>query len=460
MKKIVFIFLYILSICSIYAYKYSGTLPVLFINTENNQPITSKDEYLNATFYIDRMNSYEFENVGSIDNQLPLLIRGRGNFTWESFEKKPYKIKFNNKTSLLGMKKNKHFALLAHADDRRGFLKNSVSFEISKLLELDYTPAYQPVEVVLNNEYIGLYFLTETVRVSKNRVNITEQSNFSTDNIEGGWLVELDNYRNSNQIVLPLSGTNLDFFQVTYHSPDSLSVEQENYLFNQFIRIKDGIYTDDKSSREWEEFIDMESLAKFYIIAEVTDHLEAFLGSCFLYKDTDTKWKFGPVWDFGHAFNDWHEKNMFIYEGSTYFPHCIIEEIAKFPHFQECVKKIWKDFYPNKYNQLDTFIDSFTKKISSAALCDYERWPEYGNKDEENRKLFVKKIMNEKVEWLNTQWGEGIYNDISNNAFNDNIRKTVIYNLNGNISNGHKHGIYILISTDINGNIIRRKVVQ
>lgn len=44
---------------------FSGTLPVLNIHTENNQPITSKTEYLNATYWLDAMGAEGMESVGS-----------------------------------------------------------------------------------------------------------------------------------------------------------------------------------------------------------------------------------------------------------------------------------------------------------------------------------------------------------------------------------------------------------
>ena len=40
---------------------YSRTLPVLFINTEENKPVVSKEEYVNATYYLETfdLNGYE-----------------------------------------------------------------------------------------------------------------------------------------------------------------------------------------------------------------------------------------------------------------------------------------------------------------------------------------------------------------------------------------------------------------
>ena len=64
-----------------------------------------------------------------------------------------------------------HFALLAHADDNLGFMREPMGFWLSERLGLEWTPDMKPVEVVLNGDYIGLYFLVENIRVAKDRVS-------------------------------------------------------------------------------------------------------------------------------------------------------------------------------------------------------------------------------------------------------------------------------------------------
>lgn len=128
------------------------------------------------------------------------------------------------------MKKSKHFALLAHADDNLGFLRNTMGFELSRRGGLDFTPEQRPVEVVLNGEYIGLYFLTETIRVDSDRVKITEQADNISDpeEITGGWLVEIDNYWDADQITI--NEGNGELIRLTYKSPEVLSDAQSDYL--------------------------------------------------------------------------------------------------------------------------------------------------------------------------------------------------------------------------------------
>ena len=144
---------------------FSGTLPVLYINTEGHRNIDSKEKenYLQAQWWLDAMNIEGYESIGSPEQPLGMVIKGRGNYTWENFAKRSFRIKLDTKQPLMGMKSNRHFCLMAHADDHLAKLKNTVGFELSRRIGLAYTPAQAPVEVVLNGQYIGLYFLAETI---------------------------------------------------------------------------------------------------------------------------------------------------------------------------------------------------------------------------------------------------------------------------------------------------------
>lgn len=381
----------------------SGTLPILHIQTANNASITSKDTYLNATYWITATTENPSDGIGSAEAPLAMQIRGRGNWTWTGFEKKPYRIKLGTKASLLGLNSNKHFALLAHADDNKGFLRNTLGFRVSELLGLAWTPQQRPIEVVLNNEYIGLYFLTETIRVDKQRVNIVEQRDLCTqqDSITGGWLIEIDNYNSDPHITIE-EGDGVPIY-FTYHSPEVLSAAQEAFLTQEMSRINNLIYGDKTSEELW-QYVDIDALAKFYIVQEITDNYESFHGSCYLYRDmgADKKWTFGPVWDFGSSFN--YTKSQYCYEGREHH-QTWIGEICKFPAFQRRVEEIWQDFASNHYNELYTYIDTFCERIGSAAQQDAKRWPEYGNKDVKKKANEVKNILIGTRTWLSSQWG-------------------------------------------------------
>lgn len=415
---------------------YSKTLPVMFINTENSQSITSKEDYINATYYLETFDLEGYEAFGTESQQLPLEIRGRGNYTWRDFEKKPYRIKLGSKAALLGMNKSKHFALLAHADDNLGFYRNTMGFEFSRRLDMPYTPAHRPVEVVLNGNYIGLYFLTETIRVDEDRVNIVEQEDYATDAqaITGGWLVEIDNYDEAEQV--RITEGNGVMMRFTYKTPELLSDAQRTYLTEQMNAIDDAIYLSDKNSTDWEELVDMQHLVRFYVTQELMQNAESFHGSCYLYKDLgdDEKWHFGPVWDFGNSFHN--GENRFIYINSPFGNHWI-EEFAKFPRFQEMVKSVWADFYRNEVASIDAFMNEFADKIAVAAVCDYARWPQYGASDIYAKKEEMKRLLDDRIEWLNRQW-----EDTGIDA--KNLSETIVYGVKGGIVAPESAEIYNL----------------
>ena len=404
--KRTFLFFFVACVfTALHAATYSGTLPVLYIQTENNKTIESKDYYLNATYYLDAMGVAGYESIGSKADPLTMEIKGRGNYTWSGFKKKPYRLKLTDKQSLLGMTKSKHFALLAHADDaqdKKGFMRNQVGFELSRMIGMEWTPATAPVEVVLNGEYIGLYFLTETIRVDKDRVNIVEQEDEETDAaaITGGWLVEIDNYDEDPHITIRENGDKTMWF--TYKTPEVLSSAQKSFLTDEMVRIDRLVYGDKNSSTLW-QYLDMDALAKFYIVQEIMDNYESFHGSCYLYREKGDgqKWKFGPVWDFGSSFN--RNKDRYLYEDAMWHNHWI-PEICKFPAFMARVKEIWKEFYP-QINNIYTFTGAQLTLLKSAAVADADRWSDYsGNRDLQKRINSVNTWLGSSVAWLNEQW--------------------------------------------------------
>ena len=423
MKTKLFLVVFLLSCIELNAATYSGTLPVLYIQTENKAPITSKDYYLNATYYLDAIGLEGYESIGSASAPLTMEIKGRGNYSWTGFDKKPYRIKLADKQPLLGMKKSKHFALLAHADDsndRKGFMRNAVGFELSRMIGMTYTPDARPLEVVLNGDYIGLYFLTEHIRVDKDRVNIVEQEDEETDNekITGGWLVEIDNYDDDPHITIKEGGKATMW--ITYKTPEVLSPQQEQYLTEQ-MKLIDNLVYGDKNSEELWNYLDMDALAKFYIVQELTDNYESFHGSCYLHKELgeNEKWYFGPVWDFGSSFN--RDKSQYMYQGDVWHNHWI-PEICKFPAFMNRVKEIWNEFYNGDYNNIYNFIDTHENLIAQAAVKDKERWSQYhGSQTIGTYIERTTNVLRKNAEWLNDQWKEG-----SGSNGNDNEPDTVI----------------------------------
>lgn len=391
----------------------SGTLPVMYITTADSAAIVSKNYYIQASYYLDNLGLEGFDAIGSKESPLTLQIKGRGNASWKG-EKKPYRIKLDKKQPLMGLKKNKHFCLMSHAQTASGYQHDEMGFALSAAMELDWSPQQRPIELVLNGDYIGIYWVSEKIRVDNDRVNIVEQADEETDPelITGGWLIEIDNYDDEAQIQFTESNGNL--LRVTYHTPEVLSQEQHDYLSNLITTCDSLIYVSDKTSREWENYIDIDELAKFYVLHEIVDNCEAFSGSCYWHKERgeDTKLKAGPVWDFGNVAS--HARigdfNHFIYqETQTYVTSHWIEEICKFPHFQEKVREVWRETYPNKVNAVKQHCLDYVDYIIPAVAQDYKRWNNPNSNNMAYRKVRIWNFLIKKWAFLEQQWDDRIF---------------------------------------------------
>lgn len=398
----------------------SGTLPILHIDTDNGQSIVSKEDYVDATYWLETKGVADMgENIGTQQEPLAMQIRGRGNYTWVGFDKKPYRLKLGKKAELLGMNSSKHWALLAHADDSQGFLRNHVGFQISRLLGMEWTPGDKPCEVMLNGEYIGLYFLTETVRVDKKRVNVTNGDDEVEDWLEanpgmtaadypytdldktGGWLVEIDNYDDPDQVSVESRNPRSSKLRVTYDTPsDYITDAHKEWLSSAFREMDNLIY----DNADWSTKIDIESAAQFFIVNQLMGNYESYSGSFKLHRDRglDTKWIFGPVWDFGSGLQNPGAMQRWIWNGV--YSQFWVDALWQSETYKAKVKELYAQFMDNgNMLAIGEYIDDFAERIQAAALCDYQRWNAcgYGNEDVRVKAQRVKFLLNQSVKFMN-----------------------------------------------------------
>lgn len=384
----------------------SGTLPILVVRTDDGSDIMSKADYTAATAYLLPPAAGEgaAPALGDAANPVPLLIRGRGNYTWIGFEKKPYRLKFADKQQMLGLPPSRHFALLAGADDDLGQLRNALGFELARRLVAGWTPRLQPLEVVLNGRYIGLYFLAETIRVAANRVDIAEQpDNLAVGDVSGGWLVEVDNYDTSPHIAVELPDKSQPLW-VTYHSPKALSALQRDYLQQQFTLIRDALYHPATASVPWQALLDVRTMAEVYVVRELLQDEEGFHGSFYFHKDAGggARWQCGPVWDFGNAYRN--ALGEYIW-GRPNFECFLIDRLYAFPEFREAAREAFGRYYHTLRPDIEHYVDSLAGAVSAAAVYDFRAWPSYGTDRMADKAARIIALLRQKTEWLAVQWG-------------------------------------------------------
>lgn len=99
---------------------------------------------------------------GLVDSSGECRVSGRGNSTW-TMKKRPYNVNLTDKKSVLGMEACKKFCLLANVFDHTNLL-DRVSAQLAISLGMRDTPQGEFVNLYLNGQYNGLYYLSERVR--------------------------------------------------------------------------------------------------------------------------------------------------------------------------------------------------------------------------------------------------------------------------------------------------------
>ena len=389
-------------------------LPVIVVHTENSQDIVEKDLYLKGTIkVISEEGRHFFSDT--------LRIRGRGNASW-NFPKKPYKIKFFEKTHLLGLPANaKEWTLINNYGDKT-LIRNLIAFDISRRLDMVYTPAGMAVDVILNGEYKGTYQLCDQVEVRKNRVDITEMetTDITLPNLSGGYFIEIDAYAYSEESWF----TSVEGMPVTIKSPDKdeITSEQRNYIVSYFNRMEQAVhgdfYNDDATYRK---YLDTRSFFKNFIIGEFCGNTDTYW-STYMYKERNSDlFITGPIWDYDLAFENDNRTYpiisltdfIFRTKGSAangMVP--FVNNIIASDRSEKEIADIWvsaresESITPAAMNRL---VDSLATLVSLSQELNFKRWPILNTPVHQNpvaRGSFraevdaVKKYLVDRIAWM------------------------------------------------------------
>ncbi len=277
-------------------------IPVLTITTTGGAPILDKETWVPCTF-----------KLGGVS--YPGDIRGRGNTTW-ALPKKPWNIRLNDSSALLGMPTAKRWSLLANYYDWSQ-VRNRIAMEAGQKLDgLEWTPNSRFCRVYLNGVVQGLYQLSEPVRMEPNRLDYSASSAASGDALTGAYLLEID----ARQDAVHGFRTVHDDLPIILDTPDgtdaTIGSAQVTYITNWINSFESVLYDDDlwlDPADGYAQFIDRDSFIDWYLVNELVASTDGgFSTSCKLYKTRDAdvpgKLFLGPMWDYdlslGRAFGN------------------------------------------------------------------------------------------------------------------------------------------------------------
>lgn len=241
-------------------------------------------------------------------------------FTGPSYPKKNYDFEIMDDlgndldTTLLGLPSESDWIFKAEYLDHT-LIKNALTYEMARRMG-PYAPRTRACELVLDGEYIGLYFLTEQVKRSKNRVDIAKlkPEDLEGSELTGGYLFEMNiNYNQPADWVSPnlpinyaTSGVPVEFKYV-YPRREVIQPEQGQYLQTYVNDFENALLADnfDDPAAGFRSLADEQSFINFLIVNEFSVNYDSYGRSTYLIKEKDTaggKLKCGPPWDYDRAY--------------------------------------------------------------------------------------------------------------------------------------------------------------
>ncbi len=378
----------------------SGNLPIVKITTQGGSEIQDEPKITATLGIIDNPSGLNQVNDTPNVYNGPIGIEIRGSSS-QSFQKKNYgfetrdSLGANNNVSLLGLPKENDWVLHGPYSDK-SLMRNALTFHLGNAMGR-YAPRTRFCELILNNNYSGVYLLMEKVKKDKNRVDISTLNpiDITGDDLTGGYLLSID--RGEDFWVSPITAANgWGQIVINYVYPDfaTMPAVQRDYIRNYVTTFENSLqdeqFTDPLTG--YSAYIDVASFIDFFLINELSKNVDAYRLSTFFYKDKDSKGgklTMGPLWDFNLSFGNadyydgWNTSGwMFesVDVGDGFQPPFWWERLMEDPRFTGQLKQRWNELRTSTFsvNYIHHYIDSIANRIDAAQQRNFEAYPILG----------------------------------------------------------------------------------
>lgn len=421
----------------------SSNLPIVVINTcddsiNNVIPVRAR---MKIIYHEDgRINHLsDTSDFRTLNYNGDIDIKIRGNSSQYS-PKKPYKVHTyhafdeNNNVSLLGLPPENDWILNNIAFDP-SYIRDFISYGLSERLG-NYAPRCRFCEVVIDNDYKGLYIFTEKMKAGKDRINVQHQAEDNHNNdrayifkadrdIDATTWIDYPNHTSHSDSVV---------YSITYPKAEMITENQIEFVQNYYHNFTNQVIIQNEAiDVGFPAMIDIPSFIDFMLIGEFSSNVDIYQLSTYFHKDTQGKLRAGPVWDFNLTFgNDiqYNRSRYNVWQFSNYN-----NEGAKFwtelfnnPNFKCHLSRRWHeltdDEQPLNSESVFAFIDEALVPITEAITRDCQRW---GKIDHHESNIdSMKTWITKRIEWMNNNLGSFAQCD------DENVPNLVISRINYN----------------------------
>ena len=351
--------------------------------------------------------------------------------------KKPYGIELwtdstgvkSKRLSLVQMPEESDWVLNASYNDR-SFMRDFIAQSLAGRIGLLHSKA-KFVELIINDEYRGVYVLMEKVKQGKNRVPISDlyPTENAGDDVTGGYLLKIDKTSGSpstswkSNYTSGITATQKCEFQIEYPQYGLITQQQLVYIRDYINNWEKKLMTEDMNDPKasFRDYMDVSSFVNYFILNEVTRNVDGYRLSTYLYKDKESlggKIKMGPAWDFNISFGNADYLNGWKTDG---FVYNTIENLEKTNYwqvpfwwnklmqdasFRKALATRWKTVRSSFLNTNTLFatIDSAQIALKDPLIRNFQKYPLMGKKIWPN--YYVGASLSDEVNWLKN-WIQG-----------------------------------------------------
>jgi hypothetical protein len=309
------------------------------------------------------------------DGFAALELRGQSS---RDFPKQSYRFELmqsdttDSSVSLLGMPKDNDWILFGPYADKSQ-IRNKFEYDLGRKLG-HWEPRTRFCELILNGQFVGLYYLMENIKREKDRVNIKklEPKDKSGVAVTGGYILKWDK----------LSNVPTRF--VTYPKEDAIITQQANYI-RDYLHKSDSVLASngfDDPVNGFRKYFGDSSLVDYIIMNEIPKNADSYRFSTYFYKDRDDvdgRIKFGPLWDYDLGFGNttFQEGNLTEKWQFDYNQYLNITRFLQDTVFVHLLQSRWHELRNGVLSDLKIFglMDTLIDKVQVQIDRNYIVWP-------------------------------------------------------------------------------------
>lgn len=395
----------------------SSHLPIVVINT-NGASIPDEPK-IPADFGIIFTEGQESTSNDPWNEYAGHIGIERRGYSSQSFAKKSYGIELwdangqDIDSTFLNFPSEEDFVLHGPYSDKT-LMNNALIMKLGNALGA-YAPRTRFVELVLNNDYKGVYLLMEKIKRDADRLDIAKLNpeENSGDDVTGGYIFKVDRRDEPGweSEYNAYNGSDKIYFAYFYPKGSEITPQQENYLQNyvrEFEMAMAGADGRNVLGKHFLNYMDLRSFVDNFLLNELSKNVDAYRLSSYFHKDKTSKGgkiHAGPFWDFNLAFGNgdycggddtsgW-EFYQCDHGGSPFWWDVLIQD----PTFTDALRCRWEALRATTLHtdSVNAVIDGFVEELGEARNRNFQRWPTLGSYVWPNPWYFVQATSHDQI---------------------------------------------------------------